>query len=92
MAACFRLRPLVLLRSQETHVIADSLPTARLGSVDKCMGCRGSSPLTAVERRQDIRRNRAGAGQIAEASRTDCEDGEGPVSAGDGQQVTSRIA
>ena len=51
---------LVLLRSRETQVTADSLPAARLGSVDKCMGCRGSSPLTAVERRQDIRRNQAG--------------------------------
>jgi hypothetical protein len=28
---------LVLLRSRETHVTADSLPAARLGSVDKCM-------------------------------------------------------
>jgi hypothetical protein len=28
---------LVLLRSRKTHVTADSLPAARLGSVDKCM-------------------------------------------------------
>jgi hypothetical protein len=42
----------------------------------RCMGCRGSSPLTAVERRQDISRNWAGARQIAEVNRIDGEDRE----------------